>query len=70
MVASSLPGINAPTAEQWPAPVAVWEHTGQSGQFRVRFDLIRGAGRARAIPEVTLGYETGIKTESSVSVGP
>ncbi len=59
MATSSLPGINTPTAEQWPAPVAVWEHTGQSGQFRVRLDLIRGTGRAGAIPDFTLAYQTG-----------
>ena len=40
MPASTRPGINAPTVEQWPAPVAVWEHTGQSGQFHVRVDRI------------------------------
>src|SRR5829696_2568859 len=58
-MASSLPGISTPSAEQWPAPVAVWEHTGQSGQFRVRVDLIRGTGRAGAMPDVSLAYQTG-----------
>jgi RHS repeat-associated protein len=42
-----------------PAPTAVWQHAGQSGQFQVRVDLVRGFGRRAALPEITLAYRSG-----------
>jgi RHS repeat-associated protein len=59
MTRSALPGIEPPTTDQLPAPTAVWLHAGQSGQFQVGVDLVRGAGRRAALPEITLAYRSG-----------
>ena len=59
MTRSALPGIEPTTTDRLPAPTAVWQHAGQSGQFQVRVDLVRGAGRRAALPEITLAYRSG-----------
>src|SRR5215208_6128036 len=59
MPRSVLPNIEMPNIEGWPSPIAVWQHAGQSGQFQVHIDLVRGAGRRDAVPDATLAYETG-----------
>lgn len=59
MAPATLPTITPPATDGWPSPTAVWNHTGQSGQFQVRIDLIRGTGRAGAVPDVTLAYQMG-----------
>ena len=59
MTKPTLPEIKVPSPDEWPASVASWQHTGQSGQFQVNVDLVRGAGRAGAIPGITLSYQTG-----------
>ena len=60
MTKPTLPEIKVPSPDEWPASVASWQHTGQSGQFQVNVDLVRGAGRSGAIPGITLSYQTGI----------
>lgn len=59
MAASALPRIEQSTADSMPAAAVAWQHSGRSGQFAVRVDLVRGAGRRGAVPEVVLGYESG-----------
>jgi RHS repeat-associated protein len=59
MAASTVPGITSPDIRQWPKPIVVWQHAGQSGQFHAQVDLIRGVGRAGAIPDLALTYDGG-----------
>ncbi|MBK9949295.1 MAG: hypothetical protein IPP12_19230 [Nitrospira sp.] len=59
MAQSSLPGIQPPALDGWPSPVVTWQHSGQSGHFQVQIDLIRGIGRAGAVPNLALRYESG-----------
>lgn len=59
MTRSALPGIEPPATDRLPSPTAIWQHAGQSGQFQVRVDLVRGAGRRAALPEITLAYRSG-----------
>ncbi len=54
-----LPGIQPPAIDGWPAQVETWQHSGQSGHFQVQIDLIHGIGRAGAVTNLALRYETG-----------
>ena len=57
MASTTLPTIEPPAADS--LPIASWQHASQSGQFRVKIDLIRRIGRRNAIPAITLAYQTG-----------